>query len=76
MINYKEEDGITTKTEYTNFDMVGWSCMDAGSLFRATVTVFSISEGVISVTNKIVNADGSDYKPTYYRNVYNGFSLA
>lgn len=68
---YTEKHGVTTKTEYTE---IGWSCLDASTIYRATVTEFSIARGVISVRTKVVNADGSDYKPTHYRNYSNGFT--
>jgi hypothetical protein len=74
MTTYTEKRGITTKTEYTEFDAIGWSCLDASTIYRATVTEFSIARGLISVRTKVVNADGSDYKPTHYRNYWNGFS--
>jgi len=69
---YTKKRGITTKTE---FDPIGWSCLDASTLYLATVTEFSIARGLISVRTKVVNADGSDYKPMYYRNYWNGFTL-
>jgi hypothetical protein len=71
MTTYTEKRGITTKTEYTE---IGWSCLDASTIYRATVTEFSIARGIISIRTKVVNADGSDYKPTHYRNHWNGFS--
>ncbi len=74
MTTYTEKRGITTKTEYTEFDAIGWSCLDASTIYRATVTEFSIARGIISVRTKAVNADGSDYKPTHYRNHWNGFT--
>jgi len=72
MTTYTEKRGITTKTE---LEEIGWSCSDASTIYRATVTEFSIARGIISVRTKVVNADGSDYKPTHYRNHWNGFSL-
>ena len=72
MTTYTEKRGITTKTE---FDEIGWSCLDASTIYLATVTEFDIARGVISVRTKVVNADGSDYKPKYYRNHRNGLSL-
>ena len=72
MTTYSEKRGITTKTE---FDEIGWSCLDASTIYRATITEFSIARGIISIRTKIVNADGSDYKPTHYRNHQNGFTL-
>ena len=74
MTTYTEKRGITTKTEFTEFDAIGWSCIDASAIYRATVTEFSIARGLISVCTKVVNADGSDYKPTHYRNHWNSFS--
>lgn len=74
MTIYTEKHGITTKIEYTDADMIGWSCLDTAPIYRATVTEFSIARGIISVCTKIVNADGSDYKPTHYRNICNGFT--
>ena len=74
MIIYTERCGVTTKTEFTEYDEIGWSCLDAGTIYRATVTEFSIAEGIIRVYTKIVNADGSDYKPTHYRNPWHGFT--
>ena len=76
MTRYTEKRGITTKTEYTELDAIGWSCLDASTIYRATVTEFSIARGVISVCTKAVNVDGSDYKPTHYRNYWNGFTPA
>lgn len=76
MTTYTEERGVTTKTEYTELDAIGWSCLDASAVYKATVTEFSIAEGIIRVYAKVVNADGSDYKPAYYRNHWNGFSPA
>jgi hypothetical protein len=74
MTTYTEKRGITTKTEFTEFDAIGWSCIDGSTIYRATVTEFSIARGLISVRTKVVNADGSDYKPTHYRNHWNGFT--
>jgi hypothetical protein len=71
MVKYTEKGNITIKTEFTE---IGWSCLDASTIYRATVTEFSIARGIISVYTKVVNADGSDYKPTLYRNHWNGFS--
>ena len=76
MTRYTEKSGITTKTEYNELNAIGWSCLDASTIYRATVTEFSIARGVISVCTKAVNADGSDYKPTHYRNHWNGFTPA
>ena len=45
MTTYTEKRGITTKTEYTEFDAIGWSCLDASTIYRATVTEFSIAKG-------------------------------
>ena len=73
MTTYTEKDGITTKTE---LEEIGWSCLDASTIYKATITEFSISEGVIRRYKKIVNADGSDYTPDYYKNFFNGLSLA
>jgi hypothetical protein len=74
MTVYTEKHGITTKIEFTEFDAIGWSCLDASTIYLATVTEFSIARGLISVRTKVVNADGSDYKPPYYRNYWNGFT--
>jgi hypothetical protein len=74
MTKYTEKGNITIKTEFTDFDEIGWSCLDARTVYKATVTEFSIAEGIIRVYTKVVNADGSDYKPAYYRNHWNGFS--
>ena len=71
MTTYTENNGITTKTEYVE---IGWSCLDASTVYKATVTEFSIERGIISVYKKVVNADGSDYKPTHYRNHWNGLT--
>lgn len=60
-----EKGNITSKME---LEEIGWSCLDASSVYRATVTEFSIPDGIISVHTKIVNADGSEYKLPYYRN--------
>jgi len=72
MTTYTEKRGITTKTELVE---IGWSCLDASTIYRATITAFSIARGIISVRTKIVNADGSDYKPKYYKNHWNSFTL-
>lgn len=64
MTTYTEKNGITTKTELKE---IGWSCLDASTIYRATITEFSIAQGIISTRSKIVNADGSDYKPKHYR---------
>ena len=64
MIMYKEENGITTKIE---LEEIGWSCLDASKIYKAKITDFSIAEGIISTYTRVVNADGSDYKPKYYR---------
>ena len=64
MITYTEKNGITTKTE---LEEIGWSCLDASTIYKATITEFSIAQGIISKRTKIVNADGSDYKPKHYR---------
>jgi hypothetical protein len=71
MTTYTENGNITTKTE---FEEIGWSLLDASTIYQATVTEFSIAEGIIRVYTKIVNADGSDYIPAYYRNHWNGFT--
>ena len=71
MTTYTENGNITTKTE---FEEIGWSLLDASTIYRATVTEFSIAEGIIRIYTKVVNSDGSDYKPAYYRNHCNGFS--
>ena len=71
MTTYTEKHDVTIKTE---FEEIGWSLLDTSTIYRATVTEFSIAEGIIRVYTKVVNADGSDYKPTHYRNHYNGFS--
>lgn len=64
MTMYTEENGITSKME---LEEIGWSCLDASTIYKATITEFSISEGIISIHTKVVNEDGSDYKPKYYR---------
>lgn len=64
MTMYTEENGITTKIE---LEEIGWSCLDASTIYRMTITEFSIEQGIIGTRTKIVNADGSDYKPTHYR---------
>ncbi len=71
MTTYTENNGITTKIECTE---IGWSCLDASTIYKATITEFSITQGIISVQTKIVNADGSDYRPKYYRNHWNGLT--
>ena len=71
MITYTEKHDVTIKTE---FEEIGWSLLDTSTIYRATVTEFSIAEGIIRIYTKVVNADGSDYKPAYYRNHWNGFS--
>lgn len=71
MITYAEKRDATIKTE---LEEIGWSCLDASTVYKATVTEFSIAKGIISVYTKVVNADGSDYKPTHYRNHWNGFT--
>lgn len=76
MTTYTEKNGITTKTEWTEYDEIGWGFLGSGTIYRATVTEFSIPEGVIRVYTKIVNKDGSDYLPAYYRNFNNGLSPA
>ena len=72
MTKYTEKGNITTKTEYTE---IGWSCLDASTVYKATITEFSIERGIISVQTKIVNGDGSDYRPKYYRNHWNGLTI-
>jgi len=71
MTTYTEKHDVTIKTE---FEEIGWSLLDTSTIYRATVTEFSIAEGIIRVYTKVVNADGSDYKLTHYRNHWNGFS--
>ena len=71
MTIYTDNNGITTKIEC---EEIGWSCLDATTVYKATITEFSIAKGIISVRTKIVNADGSDYKHTHYRNHDNGFT--
>ncbi len=71
---YTEDCGITTKTEFTEFDMVGWSVINAESIFEAVVVEFSIEKGLIARYTKIVHRDGSDYKARAYRNLCNGFT--
>ena len=72
MTTYTEKNDITIKTE---FEEIGWSLLDTSTIYRATVTEFSIAEGIIRIYTKVVNADGSDYKPTHYRNHWNSFTL-
>lgn len=72
MTTYTEKNDVTIKTE---FEEIGWSLHDASTIYRATVTEFSIAEGIIRVYTKIVNSDGSDYNTAYYRNHWNGFTL-
>ena len=48
MTTYTESKEITTKTEYNDCDMIGWSVLDSSPIYRATVTRFSIAEGIIS----------------------------
>ncbi len=64
MTMYTEENGITTKME---LEEIGWSCLDASTIYRKTITEFSIEQGIINKSTKIVNEDGSEYKPKYYR---------
>jgi len=71
MTTYTDGNGITTKIEV---EEIGWSCLDASTIYKATITEFSIERGIISVQTKIVNGDGSDYRPRYYRNHWNGFT--
>ena len=71
MTIYTDNNGITTKIEC---EEIGWSCLDATTVYKATITEFSIAKGIISVRTKIVNADGSDYKPTHYRNHCHGLT--
>jgi hypothetical protein len=72
MTTYTEQGKVTIKTEYNDTDAIGWSCLDASTIYRATVTEFSIARGIINVYTKPVNADMSDYKPTHYRTYSNG----
>lgn len=74
MIYYSEKGKITTKLEFTEFDMIGWSLLDATPVYRATVTEFSIACGVIAIYHKVINGDGSDYKLPNYRNINNSFT--
>jgi len=74
MITYTENRKVTIKTEFTEFDMIGWSVLDSSPIYSATVTEFSIAKGIIAQHKKIVNGDGSDYRPISYRNVCNGFT--
>jgi hypothetical protein len=74
MTTYTDKNGITTKMEYSDTDAIGWSCLDTSTIYRATVTEFSIAKGIIKQYAKLVSADGSDYKPTHYRNYTNGFT--
>lgn len=71
---YTENRDVTSKTEYTDTDMIGWSVLDAAPIYRATVTEFSIADGITARYTKAVNADGSEYRPTHYRNIFNGFT--
>ena len=71
---YTEKRGVTTKIEFTEFDAIGWSGLDASTIYRATVTEFSVARGIISTYTKAVNANGSEYKPTHYRNYCNSFT--
>jgi len=68
MTIYTDNNGITTKIEC---EEIGWSCLDASTIYEATITEFSIERGIISVQTKIVNADGTDYKLNHYRNPWN-----
>ena len=67
MTRYTEKRGITTKIEHTEHDMIGWSCLDAAPIYRATITEFSIAKGLIARYAKAVNADGSGSACTHYR---------
>ena len=71
MTTYTDKNGITTKIE---IDEIGWSCLDASTIYKATITEFSIERGIISVQTKIVNSDGTDYRPKYYRNHWNSLT--
>ena len=68
MTIYTDNNGITTKIEC---EEIGWSCLDGSTIYKATITEFSIDNGIIRVSTKIVNADGTDYKPNHYRNPWN-----
>lgn len=63
MTSYTDMNGITTKIEV---EEIGCSCLDGSTIYKATITEFSIENGIISTQTKIVNADGSDYKPTHF----------
>ena len=61
MTTYTDMNGITTKIEV---EEIGWNCLDGSTIYKATITEFSIDNGIISTQTKIVNSDGIDYKPT------------
>ena len=73
MVKYTESKGVTTKIAFDEFDMVGWSALDASPIYKGKIVKFSIKRGVISEVEKLFNGDGSEYRPTAYRTFNNAF---
>ena len=71
MTKYREIGELSMKDEYTE---IGWSILDASTVYRVKTTTYSIADGVISTTYWIANKDGTEYKAKEYRNIYNGFT--
>lgn len=69
MIKYKEDGDVTIREEY---EAIGWSVFDLATIYRVTVTAFSIADGIISTSYRTANKDGSDYTARAYKNFNNG----
>jgi len=69
MIKYKEDGDVTIREEY---DAIGWSVFDLETIYRVTVTAFTIADGIISTNYRIANKEGTDYTARAYKNFNNG----
>ena len=71
MIKYREIEEVTMKDEYQE---IGWSVLDSSTIYSVKTTAFSIADGIIATSHWVANKDGSEYKPSVYRNFNNGFT--
>ena len=68
---YTEVGNITKRHEY---EEIGWSVFDNSMIYRRKTTVFTIADGIISVSYDYVNNDGTEYKAKVYKNFCNDFT--
>lgn len=71
MIRYREDGEVTIKDEYQE---IGWSVLDASTIYKVKTTKFSIADGIVDTSCWYANKDGSPYKAAAYRNRNNGFT--